>query len=123
MNPKKRVAPFTFKILTAVKALLTFIWLMSAPSAVSAAPPNFTEMARWITQMKADSRGPFDGIYWFCKDREILPPQPYACSAHGGGTQHGRWSERTRSLRESGYLVGNVLAATDADALATEPEK
>jgi hypothetical protein len=78
-------------------------------------------MTRWITQMKASSRGPFDGIFWFCNDGEILPPEPYACTTHGGGIQHGRLSERTRALREAGFLIGNVLAATDPEALVAAP--
>jgi hypothetical protein len=78
-------------------------------------------MTRWITQMKASSRGPFDGIFWFCNDGEILPPEPYACTAHGGGIQHGRLSERARALREAGFLIGNVLAATDPEALVAAP--
>lgn len=78
-------------------------------------------MTRWITQMKAGSRGPFDGIFWFCNDGEILPPEPYACTTHGGGIQHGRLSERTRALREAGFLIGNVLAATDPEALVAAP--
>jgi hypothetical protein len=78
-------------------------------------------MTRWITQMKTSSRGPFDGIFWFCNDGEILPPEPYACTAHGGGIQHGRLSERTRALREAGFLIGNVLATTDPEALVAAP--
>lgn len=105
----------------AARAFLTAMWLTWASFSASAAPPNLPEMARWITQMKADPRGPFDGIFWFCKDGEVLPPEPYACTTHGGGIQHGRWSERTRTLRASGFLVGNVLAATDPAALVDEP--
>ena len=78
-------------------------------------------MARWIAAMKAEPRGPFDGIFWFCKDGAVLPPAPYACTPHGGGIQHGRLGERARALRAAGFRVGNVLAASDPDALAAEP--
>lgn len=80
-------------------------------------------MARWIAQMKTDPRGPFDGIFWFCKDGEVLPAQPYACATHGGGIQHGRLGPRARALRQAGFLVGNVLAAADPAALAAEPTR
>lgn len=98
--------------------MLCFAWVSLATSAPLPSP---AEMTRWITQMKASSRGPFDGIFWFCNDGEILPPEPYACTTHGGGIQHGRLSERTRALREAGFLIGNVLAATDPEALVAAP--
>ncbi|MBU3987961.1 MAG: PEP/pyruvate-binding domain-containing protein [Gammaproteobacteria bacterium] len=78
-------------------------------------------MARWLVGMKADPRGPFDGIYWFCKDGAVLPPEAYACAPRGGGIQHGRLGLRARALREAGFMVGNVLAATDPEALAATP--
>ena len=71
--------------------------------------------------MKVNRKGPFDGIYWFCQDGTVLPPEPYACTPYGGGIQHGRLSERARILREAGFLIGNVLAATDPDALVVAP--
>ena len=61
----------------------------------------------WITDMKQAPRGPFERIRWFCKDGLNLPPQPYACKGHGGGSQHGEWSERTVALRERGYRIAN----------------
>jgi hypothetical protein len=121
MKRKKQAASFSLEMLTAARVILTAFLLGWASLAVSATPPDATEMARWITQMKADPKGPFDGIVWYCRDGEILPPEPYACASHGGGIQHGRWSERTRMLREAGFLVGNVLAATDPAALVAEP--
>ncbi len=101
---------------------LLFAWLLAcAPPGAAAAPAGVEEMARWIAAMKAAPRGPFDGIFWFCRDGTVLPPAPYACAPHGGGIQHGRLGPRARALREAGYLVGNVLAATDPQALAAEP--
>lgn len=70
-------------------------------------------MTIWIQQMKSNPRGPFDGIFWFCKDGSVLPPAPYACAPYGGGIQHGRWNERTRPLRDAGILTleaGNLVS-------------
>ena len=47
----------------------------------------------------------------------MLPPQAGACTPHGGGIQYGQWNEQARILRESGYYIGNVLAAVDTEAL------
>ncbi|MEX2524392.1 MAG: PEP/pyruvate-binding domain-containing protein [Gammaproteobacteria bacterium] len=71
--------------------------------------------------MKQADRGPFSRIRWFCADGTILPPQPHACREHGGGRQHGEYSERTTILRDNGYLIANVLSAlTPQQILADE---
>jgi len=66
-----------------------------------------------IEEMKSRPRGPFKRLRWFCNDGTILPPTSGACREHGGGRQHGQWSDTTISLRNDGFLIGNVLAATD----------
>lgn len=66
--------------------------------------------------MKAEERGPFSRILWFCADGEKLPPKAYACVPHGGGVQHGEYNERVRTLRANGYFVANVLAGLDPEA-------
>lgn len=102
-------------------AVAAGLFFALAPAAALPGAPDEGEMARWIQQMKQAPKGPFDGIYWFCADGVVLPPQAYACSSHGGGVQHGRLGERARTLRQAGYLVGPVLAATDPKVLAEEP--
>jgi hypothetical protein len=99
----------------AVCALL----LALVPSAWSA--DNATYRA-WIEAMKEADRGPFAHIRWFCNDGEILPPEAYACSEHGGGHQHGEWSEHTRTLRDNGFLVATFLAGVDGEAFLAAPD-
>ncbi|MFN3545166.1 MAG: hypothetical protein ACK4UX_09990 [Thiobacillus sp.] len=43
------------------------------------APASPAQLTEWIQQMKANPRGPCDGILWFCKDGSVLLPTPYAC--------------------------------------------
>ena len=67
------------------------------------ATPGFAQLDpgvahTWIEEMKQSPQGPFGGIGWFCVDGAVLGPRA-GCSAHGGGIQHGTWSERTRQLR------------------------
>ncbi len=76
----------------------------------------------WIEQMKQDPRGPFDSVKWFCKDGTVLPPAAYACQPHGGGHQHGQWSDRTRRLRAEGYYVANLLAGVDPAETVNGPQ-
>lgn len=70
-----------------------------------------------IEQMKQSPRGPFARIRWFCKDGTVLPPEPYACRDHGGGAQHGEWSEDTRNLRNHGYHIATLYTDLDIDQL------
>ena len=119
MNLERRAGLLSFATLAAARGILIALFLALAPLSVLSAHADTGEMARWITGMKEDPRGPFDGIYWFCQDGAVLPPKPYACSTHGGGIQHGRLGERARALRVAGFLVGNVLAATDPETLTS----
>lgn len=65
--------------------------------------------------MKTRERGPFKNIRWFCKNGEVLEPQPFACESRGGGVQHGEWSERTKKIRAAGYPIANILAELKPD--------
>lgn len=102
-----------------VYLFLSFPFLLSwEPAfAASAAQPNADDPTarQWIQEMKTAPRGPFSTIRWYCKDGTVLPPRPYACRPHGGGHQHGAWSDRTLALREQGYMIANFLAGIDAD--------
>ena len=74
-----------------------------------------------IEAMKTAPRGPFARIRWFCNDGTILPPKPYACAEHGGGHQHGEWTDEVKQMRASGYFIANVLADLDVDQIVNEP--
>ena len=80
------------------------------------------QRARWIAEMKADPRGPFAAIRWFCKDGRVLLPNDYSCSSEGQGWQHGEWSDRTKQLRSQGYKVATLLAGVDAQKAVAAPD-
>ncbi|MEE8343126.1 MAG: PEP/pyruvate-binding domain-containing protein [Gammaproteobacteria bacterium] len=94
--------------------ILGLLLLLSSPFAVAGLPDEAT-LRGWIEDMKASDRGPFARIRWFCNDGKILPPKAYACVPHGGGSQHGEWTKRTKELRANGYYVANILADLDID--------
>lgn len=96
---------------------LLLLALFGALSSVAEA-----QYAEWIREMKTSARGPFSRIRWFCTDGSVLPPVAYACADHGGGHQHGEWSERALALRGQGYHIANILAGIDADAKIGDPE-
>jgi hypothetical protein len=82
----------------------------SEPAAVIESLPETATLRQWIEQIKRSRRGPFKRLRWFCSDGAILPPKPYACSAHGGGVQHGEWTEQVKLLRQHNYLIATLLA-------------
>jgi hypothetical protein len=88
-----------------------------------AAAADLGRFKSWIEDMKQQPRGPFKRLRWFCDDGAILPPKAYACREHGGGRQHGEWSDNTVTLRAAGFSIGNVLAAVQpTEVLADRDE-
>ncbi len=83
---------------------------------------DISEYRQWIEAMKTHPRGPFKELRWFCNDGSILPPKEYACVEHGGGHQHGAWSEQTTTLRDAGYKIANLLAGIDVEAQFKQPD-
>ena len=87
------------KSVTAVALATTLLWSGVALGAgdktdiVDAA--TLVNFRAAIVDMKDQPRGPFKRLRWFCNDGTILPPKSYACQPHGGGRQHGQWSDNT----------------------------
>jgi hypothetical protein len=61
--------------------------------------------------MRANSRGPYRRLRWWCADGSVLPPKPYACVERGGGVQHGQYSGDRARLKELGWPAGTVITA------------
>jgi len=97
--------------------LLVPVQDLAARGGVPSATQAVDEYRQWIADMKVSERGPFSRIRWFCNDGSVLPPKPYACVEHGGGHQHGEWSDRTKELRSQGYKIATLLAGSDPAAL------
>ena len=83
---------------------------------------NEDTLRSWIQTMKKAPRGPFKQIRWFCKDGTIKPPKEYACKEHGGGVQHGEWTDRVKTLRKNGYYIANVFASIDPQKFLQESD-
>lgn len=106
------------KILLSVLALIIPMTLWASSNSVSIVNPEYSA---WLQKMKTSPRGPFKNVKWFCKDGSVLPPKAYACTEHGGGNQHGNYTDQTKTLRKNGYYVANILAGIDAKKLIAEP--
>lgn len=94
----------------------------AAGPGATAEPADAASLRASIEKMKRAERGPFRRIRWFCKDGTVLPPKPYACTPHGGGVQHGEWTDQVKELRARGYFIANVFADLDVDALLKRPD-
>jgi len=104
-----------------MRRLIPPLLLVLALGPQTALSKDLTTYRQWISDMKEQPRGPFSRLRWFCNDGTVLPPQPYACKEHGGGHQHGEWSERTAELRQQGYRIANLLAGVDPAQTAAQP--
>jgi phosphohistidine swiveling domain-containing protein len=104
---------------------LVLIWisllLIADPVAAQDIPPDAETLRGWVQAMKRSPRGPFKHIRWFCNDGTVQLPQEYACKEHGGGVQHGEWTQRVRTLRANGYYIANILADIHAEEFKQNP--
>ena len=97
------------KRVLAISLFLTALFMSPAAGAQTELPDDAT-LRSWVQKMKKAPRGPFKHLRWFCTDGTILPPKEYACKEHGGGVQHGEWTDRVKLMRSNGYYIANVYA-------------
>jgi hypothetical protein len=101
--------------------ILISLLLFADPVAAQDIPPDAQTLRSWVQAMKRSARGPFKHIRWFCNDGTVQLPQEYACKEHGGGVQHGEWTQRVRTLRANGYYIANILADIHAQEFTHNP--
>ncbi|MGD8974877.1 MAG: PEP/pyruvate-binding domain-containing protein [Desulfobacterales bacterium] len=104
-----------------IALIILFLLGLVIPFQAAADLPPPETLRQWIEEMKTSSKGPFARIRWFCNDGTIQPPKAYACKKHGGGVQHGEWTDRVKRMRAGGYYIANVLAALDPEQIISTP--
>jgi hypothetical protein len=101
----------------------TLLFLAISVLAAQAAPlPDPLVMAGWVLEMKAAPRGPFQHLRWFCNDGTLLELHGHGCKDHGGGVQHGEWTDRVKTMRQGGYYIANIYAGIDPAAFLDDPQ-
>ena len=107
-----------------VNAIAVFFAVVCSTVLVGAATnlPDEATQRGWVQEMKESPRGPFKRIRWFCNDGSILPPKKYACRDHGGGVQHGEWTDRVKLMRENGYYIANIYADVEPEAFLKDDQ-
>jgi len=66
-----------------------------------------------LSEFKANPKGPYLRIRWFCDDGTVHPPQGTPCQARGGGKQFAELNPTARKLAEWNIDVGMILASLD----------
>ena len=108
------------KRILVISILLTGFCMPSLIAAQTELPDDAT-LRSWVQDMKKSSRGPFKRLRWFCSDGTVLPPKEYACKDHGGGVQHGEWTDRVKLMRSNGYYIANVYADIQGESFMEDP--
>ncbi|MFN2125804.1 MAG: pyruvate phosphate dikinase, partial [Candidatus Promineifilaceae bacterium] len=108
------------KRVLAISLLIAAFCMPSLTKAQTELPDDAT-LRSWVQNMKKSSRGPFERLRWFCTDGAILPPEEYACKEHGGGVQHGEWTDRVKLMRNNGYYIANVFADIQPETFIEDP--
>jgi len=103
-------------------SLLIPLFLSAVSAGAATQLPDAATLRGWVQEMKTAPRGPFARLRWFCSDGTILPPKEYACRDHGGGVQHGEWSDRVKLMRDNGYYIANIYADIDPARLQEDPQ-
>lgn len=62
-----------------------------------------------LAGFKANPKGPYLQIRWFCNDGSVHPPSPPPCASRGGGFQHAELSPAARRLSEWNIDADTIL--------------
>ena len=104
-----------------IASFLIVAFFMAPVAAARTELPDDETLRSWVLAMKKAPRGPFKHLRWFCNDGTVLPPKEFACRDHGGGVQHGEWTDRVKLMRSNGYYIANVFADIRPDEFLTDP--
>ncbi len=109
---------FRKEFMSELKSFLLFLFfcgLMLPPNMVSAQDADPARIKAMIDKYKADARGPYRDIRWFCKDgtiREARDP----CPGKRPGYQHARLKPEVIALAKDDHIfLGQILAGTEND--------
>ncbi|MFC2102568.1 PEP/pyruvate-binding domain-containing protein [Bacteroidota bacterium] len=90
---------------------LSCLLLIGSISVVDAQKVDNVKLGEIIQRYKADSKGPYRDIRWFCKDGTTVPGTE-RCSELGG-VQRARYKEEVISLGRTNHLyLGQILSTT-----------
>ena len=71
-----------------------------------------------VAAFKADPRGPYFRIRWYCKDGSVHRPDGNPCASRGGGNQHAEPGQPAKQLAEWNIHAGTILTGLAYERLA-----
>src|SRR6476660_6751347 len=97
--------------------VLAFVPCLYADGLLPPLTARQAEQAKKLfADFKANPKGPYFQIHWYCKDGTVLPPTiGNPCKPHGGGNQYAELSPAARSLANWNLDIGTILAGIDYD--------
>lgn len=70
------------------------------------------QLRQLVVKYKADIRGPYKDIRWFCPDGSVIPPKEKC--PEPGGVQRARYKDEVAALgKEHRLFLGQILSTTD----------
>ena len=94
--------------------LFCLISVQSPAFAQTGKPLSDREIAQLVEQFKADQRGPYRDIRWFCADGTTVAPSERCPTP---GVQRARYKDSVISLGRTNHVfLGQILSTTDFDA-------
>ena len=121
-RPHYRARPNIFPCIFLTIGLALGVCTPRQSRAAEPATADAATWRHWVEKMKSADRGPFKHVRWFCKDGTVLEPTAFACVDHGGGAQHGEWTDQVKTLRAQGYYLANILEDLDIDEFVAAPD-
>jgi hypothetical protein len=111
---------FKHSIKSSAFQVLTLIGFCLIASLVFSQKKTDEAIAKLIVTYKADQRGPYKDIRWFCKDGSTVSPQERC--AEPGGVQRARYREEVIALAKSNHVFfGQILSTTETDEFWDAP--
>ena len=94
-----------------IQTLLFFLLLASLPTFLFAQKLDNERLKSLVKSYKADQRGPYKDIRWFCKDGSVVPPKERC--PQPGGVQRARYKDEVVALGKEYHLyLGQILSTT-----------
>ncbi|MCB0557801.1 MAG: phosphoenolpyruvate synthase [Lewinellaceae bacterium] len=94
-----------------IQNLLFFFLLASLPTFLFAQKVDNERLKNVVKTYKADQRGPYKDIRWFCKDGTVVPPKERC--PQPGGVQRARYKDEAIALGKEYHLyLGQILSTT-----------